>query len=96
MAQISRLIFMAAALSLVAPPLFSQELNQRQNLAPGTQAKVNRAMAESMRQQNPNQPQALTNPAGCGMAVGNVVTKGGTGPREVTTIIKGDAINVCK
>lgn len=96
MTRTFRVILAAAALSLAAAPLLSQELNQRQGLEPRTQAKINRTMAETMRQNNPTVPQPLTKPAQCGVNVGNVVTKGATAPRDVTTVIKGDAISVCK
>lgn len=89
-------ILTVAVLTLTAAPSLSQELNQRQGLDPRTQAKINRTMAETMRQNNPAVPPPLTKPAQCGVNVGNVVTGGGNAPREVTTVIKGDAISVCK
>ncbi|PWC48880.1 hypothetical protein [Azospirillum sp. TSA6c] len=96
MTHVFRVILAAAALWAAAAPSFSQELNQRQGLDPRTQAKINRTMAETMRQNSPNVPQPLTKPAQCGVNIGNVVTQGGAAPREVTTVIKGDAISVCK
>jgi len=96
MAHFFRVILTAAALSSTMAPSFAQELNQRPGMDPRTQAKINRNMAETMRQNNPSVPQPLTKPSQCGLSVGNVVAQGGTAPREVTTVIKGDAISVCK
>ncbi|MEI6412689.1 MAG: hypothetical protein WCP34_00315 [Pseudomonadota bacterium] len=61
---------------------------------PGAQAKVSRTMSKI----NATDPDVgKKDQVGCNQNVGNTyVPKGGATPREQITIIKGDAINVCK
>ncbi|MBF0354418.1 MAG: hypothetical protein HQL43_04175 [Alphaproteobacteria bacterium] len=82
----------------VSSTSFAQELNQRQDIDSRTGAKIMRMQAETMRQGNQNNTQKpLTKPAECGVNVGNVTTtQGGNTPKEVTTVITGDVISVCK
>lgn len=89
----------AGLLILSVAPVFlqAQELNQRQDVDPRAGAKLMRMQAESMRQNNPQQKQPLTQPTQCGANAGNVIVqKGAQAPREVNTMIKGDVISVCK
>jgi hypothetical protein len=93
--------WMAVALALscslsMATGLGAQELNQREDINPEAGAKIERMEAESMREHS-QQNQPLTQPAQCGVSAGNVnVTNNAQAPREVTTVITGDVISVCK
>lgn len=93
------MITLSSVLSVAASSLcLAQELNNRQNISPGTGAKINRMQAETMRQgAQADMKKPLTAPAKCGANVGNVyVPKGSTAPREVNTFVKGDVVSVCK
>lgn len=76
------------------------EFNQRQHADPGSQSKINRAMPQS--RMNTNGGNLDTQPGqnvnrNCNSSVGAVkIEKGAKAPREVTTVVRGDVINVCR
>jgi hypothetical protein len=92
-------VFITAVLIAVAPlsAEAGKERNQRQNLDPRMNAKVQNFKAQAWRESTGQQAKGKTGPqAGCGsQSVGVVQTpKNGTAPREVNTIVTGDVINI--
>ncbi len=92
---------LATALSALAPmgAEAAKERNQRQNLDPRMNAKVQNFKAQAWRESAGGQAKGIGVPqpgGGCGsQSVGVVQTpRNGTAPREVNTIITGDVINV--
>lgn len=71
------------------------QINQLPNGDPGTQAKIHRY---SSKMNVMEQDMGRKDHVGCNQNVGNVdVSKGGGGSlREMTTVIKGDVVNICK
>jgi len=89
-------ILVVASVELATTPWVAAEINQRQNLDPGANAKVQRHIAKAWAQDG-GQDTATTGPdEQCGnQGVGNVVVPRGTqSPREVITVVRGDVINV--
>ncbi len=90
-------ILAVASFTLATTPWVAAEINQRQNLDPGTNAKVQRHLARAWAQDGGGQDSATARPdEPCGnQGVGNVVVPRGTqSPREVITVVRGDVINV--
>ncbi len=90
-------ILLVASVELATAPWVAAEINQRQNLDPGVNAKVQRHIAKAWAQDGGGQDTASTGPDDqCGnQGVGNVVVPRGTqSPREVITVVRGDVINV--
>jgi len=76
--------------------LFADALNKPQGMSSASQAKVLRAMANSFANNEQDKMHAQKG-ATCSPQVGVTNISGNAqAPREVTTVIRGDVISVCK
>lgn len=91
-----RLLALLGVLGLPAADLAAQQIVRRTGPDPAAAATISRARAEAARQQaRSGKTQALTNPAGCGVNIGTVETRGAGAPRQVTTVVTGSVVNIC-
>ncbi|MBF0155412.1 MAG: hypothetical protein HQL64_16885 [Magnetococcales bacterium] len=98
----SKCLLLAIVLGISLPFRLASaaEFNQRSHADPGSDAKINRAMPQSRMNTNGGNLEAAPGQnvkRSCNSSVGAVkVEKGARAPREVTTVVRGDVINVCR
>jgi hypothetical protein len=83
-------------LVLITTNSFADDLNKPRTLSSGSNAKIAKAIAQSY---GNNQQSKMYQPKGatCSPQVGVVnVGRNSTVPKEVTTVVKGDVISVCR
>lgn len=85
-----------AALLLPAGGAMAGEFNTRQHLDPGSNSKVQKVIAQAWQQsaEASKMKKGFGSPCGSQNVGAVQVTPGGAAPREVTTVVLGDAINV--
>lgn len=93
------LIGLIGLVFLSPSPSLSQQLNKRKQLDSASQARINRAMASSRQQEGGDIEKKPKDhiTRDCNQNVAGVkVQKGQRAPREVTTVVRGDVISLCR